>query len=101
MKIIRGLWNDDFIRVLENFPLGLHDDEVDALWGAHGILSRISGAGFTRVEAKSETGANGFNGRCPLGRLCAEREGAGLKWNQPILGVPGPVVKPTENRVVS
>lgn len=42
VKIIRGLWNDDFIRVLENFPAGKHDDEVDGLSGAHGILSNNS-----------------------------------------------------------
>jgi predicted phage terminase large subunit-like protein len=44
VKIIRGLWNDDFIRVLENFPDAKHDDEVDALSGAHGILAAPSGA---------------------------------------------------------
>lgn len=43
VKIIRGLWNDDLIRVLENFPVAKHDDEVDALSGAHGILSANSG----------------------------------------------------------
>lgn len=38
VKIVRGLWNDDFLRVLENFPAGKHDDEVDALSGAHEML---------------------------------------------------------------
>ena len=44
VKIVRGPWNEEFIRVLENFPLAKHDDEVDGLSGAHGILSSPSGA---------------------------------------------------------
>ena len=43
VKIVRGPWNDDFLRELENFP-GKHDDAVDALSGAHGRLSAGSGA---------------------------------------------------------
>lgn len=39
VKIVRGPWNDDFLRELENFPTGKHDDCVDALSGAHGRLS--------------------------------------------------------------
>jgi hypothetical protein len=35
VKIVRGLWNDEFLRELENFPAGKHDDCVDALSGAH------------------------------------------------------------------
>jgi predicted phage terminase large subunit-like protein len=35
VKIVRGLWNDEFLRTLENFPAGKHDDEVDALSGAY------------------------------------------------------------------
>jgi predicted phage terminase large subunit-like protein len=35
VKIVRGLWNDEFLRVLENFPVGKHDDEVDGLSGAY------------------------------------------------------------------
>jgi hypothetical protein len=35
VKLVRGLWNDEFLRVLENFPAGRHDDEVDALSGAY------------------------------------------------------------------
>jgi predicted phage terminase large subunit-like protein len=44
IKIVRGLWNDEFLRVLENFPTGRHDDEVDALTGAHEVLQKRSGA---------------------------------------------------------
>ena len=32
---MHGLLNDDFLRVLENFPARRHDDEVDALSGAY------------------------------------------------------------------
>ena len=39
VKVVRGLWNADFFRVLENFPAGSHDDEVDGLSGAHQTLS--------------------------------------------------------------
>lgn len=34
IRILRGIWNEDFFRELENFPEGAHDDIVDALSGA-------------------------------------------------------------------
>jgi predicted phage terminase large subunit-like protein len=34
VKVVRGSWNMDFFRVLEAFPDGAHDDEVDAFSGA-------------------------------------------------------------------
>ena len=43
VKIVRGPWNDEFLRELENFPSGKHDDAVDALSGAHGMLVSQSG----------------------------------------------------------
>ncbi len=50
VKIVRGLWNDEFLRELENFPAGKHDDCVDALSGAY---EQIGGRGapfeFERV----------------------------------------------------
>jgi predicted phage terminase large subunit-like protein len=39
VKIVRGLWNQDFLRELENFPQGNHDDQVDALSGAYEHLA--------------------------------------------------------------
>jgi predicted phage terminase large subunit-like protein len=42
VAIVRGLWNDEFLRELENFPAGRHDDCVDALSGAY---SQIGGRG--------------------------------------------------------
>ena len=44
VKVVRGPWNDDFLREAENYPTGKHDDCVDALSGAHGRLSAGSGA---------------------------------------------------------
>jgi predicted phage terminase large subunit-like protein len=44
VKVVRGIWNAVFLRVLENFPAAAHDDEVDALSGAHETLSASSGA---------------------------------------------------------
>jgi predicted phage terminase large subunit-like protein len=32
--IVRGSWNEDFLRELENFPEGRFDDQVDGLSGA-------------------------------------------------------------------
>lgn len=42
VKLVRGLWNDQFLRVLENFPNGRHDDELDALSGAYERLADSS-----------------------------------------------------------
>lgn len=34
VKIVRGRWNESFIRALENFPDAKHDEEADVLAGA-------------------------------------------------------------------
>lgn len=34
IKVLRGYWNEDFFKELENFPESNHDDIVDALSGA-------------------------------------------------------------------
>jgi predicted phage terminase large subunit-like protein len=39
VKILRGLWNEDLLRVLEGFPDLAHDDEVDACSGALEMLN--------------------------------------------------------------
>jgi predicted phage terminase large subunit-like protein len=53
VKLVRALRNDEFLRVLENFPAGKHDDEVDALFGAY---ETIGGRGapfqFERVYTR-------------------------------------------------
>lgn len=40
IKLVEGRWNEDFIKELENFPEGAHDDIVDALSGAFGMLTQ-------------------------------------------------------------
>ena len=61
VKIIRGTWNEDFLRALENFPVARHDDDVDALSGAHGILSDNAGGAFTSANG-IRTGRSTFIG---------------------------------------
>lgn len=34
IRVLRGHWNEDFFKELENFPEGAHDDIVDSLSGA-------------------------------------------------------------------
>ena len=43
VKILRAPWNDDLLRELENFPTGRHDDQCDALSGAHAMIAGQSG----------------------------------------------------------
>jgi predicted phage terminase large subunit-like protein len=50
VKIVRGPWNDSFLRVLENFPIAKHDDEVDGLSGAHGMLCDYSSGAFSSAS---------------------------------------------------
>jgi len=40
VKIVRGAWNDRYLRTLHSFPDGAHDDEVDASSGAFNELVR-------------------------------------------------------------
>lgn len=44
IRLVRGSWNDAFLNELENFPPGDkgHDDQVDALSGAHNQITRKS-----------------------------------------------------------
>jgi predicted phage terminase large subunit-like protein len=39
IKILRGPWNEEFFRELEQFPEGKHDDQVDALSGGFYTLT--------------------------------------------------------------
>lgn len=40
--IVRGPWNDSLLNELEAFPESAHDDQVDALSGAHNALNTVS-----------------------------------------------------------
>jgi predicted phage terminase large subunit-like protein len=71
IKIVHGNWNSDFLRVLENFPVGKHDDEVDALSGAHGML--VSGSGPAAVVVpRSNSSRTHF--------LIGSVRGSGFDW---------------------
>jgi predicted phage terminase large subunit-like protein len=39
IKIIKGAWINNFLDEIESFPTGPHDDQIDAVSGAFGILS--------------------------------------------------------------
>lgn len=39
VKLVRGKWNEEFLKELENFPEGVHDDQVDAASDAFEELS--------------------------------------------------------------
>ncbi|HEX4348952.1 MAG TPA: phage terminase large subunit [Verrucomicrobiae bacterium] len=54
IKIVRAGWNADFIRILENFPTGKHDDEVDGLSGAHAALLAPTG-GWDEASLRGTT----------------------------------------------
>lgn len=43
IKVVRAAWNREFIREITKFPYGSHDDQVDALSGAHQDLTLRSG----------------------------------------------------------
>ncbi|MFW6086154.1 MAG: phage terminase large subunit [Myxococcota bacterium] len=48
IRIVRGPWNDAFLAEAEAFPLGRHDDQVDAVSGAVQVLSQ---SGVHALEA--------------------------------------------------
>jgi predicted phage terminase large subunit-like protein len=39
VRLLRGLWNHDFLSEIEAFPNGAHDDQVDAASGAFSTLA--------------------------------------------------------------
>jgi predicted phage terminase large subunit-like protein len=47
IRIVRGPWLDSFLRELEAFPEGRHDDQVDALSGAFQFIAESSTGAFT------------------------------------------------------
>ena len=51
IKIVRAAWNGEFLDELEAFPIGFHDDQVDALSGAIAQLatSRLD-VSFSKVK---------------------------------------------------
>lgn len=51
VKLVRGLWNLDFVRVASAFPNGRHDDDVDSVSGG---VAMIAGDGASLKTASSE-----------------------------------------------
>jgi predicted phage terminase large subunit-like protein len=56
--LVKGDWNDAFLRELEGFPNAAHDDQVDALSGAHELLAAPSGAFSASDIPKSHSAAS-------------------------------------------
>src|SRR5262249_11704692 len=58
VKILRGRWNEDLFRVLEDFPDLAHDDEVDACSGALEMLnSPMNGWGIYQLYRRDAEAA--------------------------------------------
>lgn len=51
VKLVRGLWNLDFIRVAASFPNGRHDDDVDSVSGG---VEMIAGDGINLRTATAQ-----------------------------------------------
>lgn len=49
VKIVRGDWNDAYLSVICSFPVGKHDDDVDASANAYNQLvqEKVSGVGYS------------------------------------------------------
>lgn len=52
VHIVRGKWNEPVIQVLEQFPEGSHDDDVDSISGGYTALidTPVTRYGFTNLE---------------------------------------------------
>ena len=50
VKILRGEWNDTFLNEMENFPLGAHDDQVDAVVDAFEELNKTNNINHVKHE---------------------------------------------------
>jgi len=51
VRLVRGLWNEEFLREIESFPVIKHDDCVDALSGAHEFIATPTGAFTSEIIA--------------------------------------------------
>jgi predicted phage terminase large subunit-like protein len=40
VTVVRGAWTKEFVEELEQFPEGIHDDQVDAVSIAHEELTK-------------------------------------------------------------
>lgn len=46
VKVVRGLWNREFLREVRRFPQSTHDDQVDAMSGAYAVLAGVGSTGM-------------------------------------------------------
>jgi predicted phage terminase large subunit-like protein len=63
VKLVRGPWNDEFLRVLEGFPVHKRDDEIDALSGAHSLVLESTQGGFGNHSVIHQPSPLGIGGR--------------------------------------
>ncbi len=65
VKLLRGAWNKEFLKEMENFPEGSHDDQVDALSGAFNLIAASNTGNFTKahIPTRSKTGISLREGR--------------------------------------
>jgi len=50
VKLIRGKWNDPFLDEVADFPVGVHDDQIDAAAGAFQMLTSHGSIGRIKVK---------------------------------------------------
>lgn len=55
VSIVRGPWNNEFIRELEQFPEGTHDDQVDGLSGAYASLLLMGDRNPRLIKGRTST----------------------------------------------
>jgi predicted phage terminase large subunit-like protein len=56
-------WNEALFDELANFPEGAHDDQVDALSGAHTVITRLVERGKKRNKARQSSGFREYRPR--------------------------------------
>jgi predicted phage terminase large subunit-like protein len=56
VKLVRGLWNTDFLGEVHGFPDLPHDDIVDGLSGAYNLLTPMSEVGVRQSRVKGRGG---------------------------------------------
>jgi len=82
VKLVDGPWLDGLLRELEGFPLGKHDDQVDALSGACTLLFARQGR---RVDERDEMAPSGISPNSwtfiqKLVEFMKEQEEEGENW---------------------
>lgn len=48
VKLVRGVWNEEYLREMESFPEGKHDDRTDASSGAFNLLTNFGEGNFNK-----------------------------------------------------